>query len=200
MHPLLAQLARVAAHADAEFARGAVLHGARIQCRRGCNDCCGQLFRITEPECARISAFVNALPAPEREGLRAAAREYLARRLALLGDETWDSPMPSGARLSCPALGAQGECRIYKARPLICRKFGVPIYNPDKPQNVMACELNFRPGEPIEDEHLVGRQTNLYRAQQQLQAAWNEAGGARSETPLCVASALVDDWSTKLPD
>jgi Fe-S-cluster containining protein len=198
-HPLLAKLSSVAALADAEFARGARLHGARIQCRAGCSSCCGQLFRITEPEAVRIGRFVAQLDAATREQMRASAREYLRRRAEFLGAETWDSPLPQGAHLPCPALGAQGECRIYEARPVICRKFGVPIYNPEKPQNVMACELNFRPGEPIEDDELVERQTNLFRAQQQLQADWNAAGGARSEKPLCVASALAQDLRGLLP-
>lgn len=198
-HPLLAQLSRVASLADAEFARGAALHGARIQCRAGCSSCCSQLFRITEPEAVRISQFVNRLPPAARENMQAAAREYLGKRAALLGHETWDSPLPAGAHLPCPALGAQGDCTIYAARPVICRKFGVPIYNPDNPGRVTACELNFKPGERIEDEQLVQKQTGLYRAQQDLQAAWNAAGGPRSETPLCVASAIARDWSGRLP-
>lgn len=198
-HPLLDHLSRVSSLADAEFARGSALHGSRIQCKRGCSDCCGQLFRITEPEAARISAFVAGLPAAERDAMRAAALEYLRKRAHLLGAETWESALPPGARLPCPALGAQGECRIYEARPVICRKFGVPIFNPDRPAAVMACELNFKAGEPIEDDALVEKQTSLYRAQQDLQAAWNAAGGARSEAPLCVASALADDLRGLLP-
>lgn len=200
MYALIRQLAEVSNLADAEFSRGAAVHGSRIQCKRGCNDCCGQVFRITEPEAVRISRFVAALPEGQRREMQQAARTYLQARARLFdGPETWETLLPVGARLPCPALGAQGECRIYEARPIICRKFGVPIFNPDAPQNVMACELNFKPGEPIEDGRLVEKQTSLYRAQQALQAAWNDAGGPRSETPLCVASAIAEDWSARVP-
>lgn len=199
MHPLLHQLEEVSGIADREFARGAALHGARILCKRGCTDCCGQVFRITEPEAVRISLFVAGLPAAERESMRVAAQAYLEKRKAVFaGDETWDSPLPTGTRLPCPALGAQGECRTYEARPIICRKFGPPVYNPDR-DSVTACELNFKPGEPFEDDDLVSRQTTLYRAQQALQAAWNDSRGARSDGPLCVASALVEDLTKLLP-
>ncbi len=194
-HPLLKQLESVCATADREFARGAALHGARILCKRGCSDCCGQVFRITEPEAARISQFVAALPAPERDQLRATALDYLHKRARLFGaTKTWESPLPHGARLPCPALGPDGACRIYSARPIICRKFGVPVFNPDK-GSVMACELNFKPGDPIEDGQLVSQQTALYRAQQDLQSAWNASGAPRVDDPLCVASALAKDLS-----
>lgn len=198
-HPLLQQLEAVCAAADREFARSAGLHGPRILCKRGCSDCCGQVFRITEPEAARISQFVSMLPKAERERLGTAARAYLHRRAQLFGNtETWDSPPPTGARLPCPALTAEGACGIYEARPIICRKFGVPVFNPDK-GSVTACELNFNPGDPIEDGQLVSNQTSLYRAQQALQAAWNDAGGTRVDDPLCVASALQGDFSRLLP-
>lgn len=193
------QLESLCAAADREFARGAALHGPRILCRRGCSDCCGQVFRITEPEAARISQFVTGLDAPERDRMQAAAQAYLARRTRLFGGaETWESPLPTGTRLPCPALTADGACGIYEARPIICRKFGVPVFNPDK-GSVTACELNFKPGDPIEDSQLVSQQTSLYRAQQALQAAWNDAGGARVDDPLCVASALASDLSGLAP-
>lgn len=198
-HPLLARLEDVANQADREFARGAALHGQRILCKRGCSDCCGQVFRITEPEAARISQFAASLPSPERQRLRETADLYLARRGALFGGaETWDSPLPTGTRLPCPALTGDGACGIYEARPIICRKFGVPVFNPDN-GSVTACELNFKPGDPIDDGQLVSQQTTLFRAQQALQAAWNDAGGARVDDPLCVASALARDLSGLVP-
>ena len=55
---------------------------------------------------------------------------------------------PPGLRLACPAL-EDGACQIYENRPLMCRKYGMPLYNPQKPEQVFACELNFKPGEEI---------------------------------------------------
>ena len=66
-----------------------------------------------------------------------------------------------GRSLYCPALGAEGECTIYEARPVICRRFGMPIYDYKNPQNVHACELNFNDGDEITDELLVPNQTEI---------------------------------------
>jgi Fe-S-cluster containining protein len=199
-HPLIRNLLQVCNLADSEFARGRKVHGARILCGRGCSQCCSQVFQITEVEAARISAHVAGLPAADRATLQAAAQAYVADRARLFGGaEAWGQTAPAGAALPCPALGAEGECTIYEARPIICRKFGVPIFNPDRPERVMACELSFKPGESFADSELVSRQTALYRAQQQLQAQWNEAGGARSDAPWTIARAIIEDARNLLP-
>jgi len=38
----------VLAAIDAEFSRNRRLHGEKIHCRAGCDDCCHQFFHITE--------------------------------------------------------------------------------------------------------------------------------------------------------
>jgi Fe-S-cluster containining protein len=197
-HPLILRLQQLCAHADAEFERGRRLHGARILCAAGCSSCCSQIFQITEVEAARISQHVASLPEPERKRLQAKAAENLRKRKALFGDEKWGDTA-TGAGIPCPALTEEGACGMYEARPVMCRKFGVPIFNPDKPDRVMACELNFAPGEAIEDDQLVEKQTALYRAQQQLQAEWNEAGGGRDDKPWSIARAIVEDARHLLP-
>jgi Fe-S-cluster containining protein len=198
MSAIMQQLAELSAMADAEFERGRDLHGSRILCAAGCSSCCSQIFQITEPEAARISAHVAELAPAERERLQAAANGYLERRQALLPDEQWGDPPPA-AGIPCPALTADGSCGIYPVRPVLCRKFGVPIYNPEKPERVMACELNFAPGEAIEDPELIEQQTRLFQEQQRLQAAWNEAGGHRDAKPLNVARAIAENHADNLP-
>jgi hypothetical protein len=44
--PDYTNLTRMATAWEAEFARNQQLHGAKIQCRRGCTDCCHHLFQI----------------------------------------------------------------------------------------------------------------------------------------------------------
>jgi Fe-S-cluster containining protein len=199
-HPLMRALARLCELADAEFERGRRVHGSRILCAPGCSSCCSQVFQITEPEAARISAHVACLPAAERERMRARALEHLRQRAALFSPspETWGETARGGGP-PCPALTPDGACGIYDARPVMCRKFGVPIFNPDSPGRVMACELNFKDGEAMEDEGLIAHQTALYRAQQQLQADWNAVGGVRDDQPLCVARAMAEDCTRYLP-
>lgn len=44
--------------------------------------------------------------------------------------------------LPCPALGPEGDCRIYAHRPLVCRTFGIPLREGDRYLG-QECDLNF---------------------------------------------------------
>ena len=171
--------------------------------RRGCTHCCYQLFQITEIEAAVISRAVKQMPAAERQDLQTRAREYLPERERIVSRhgmiEAWGRLPPEGTRLACPALSDAGACRIYEHRPLICRKFGIPLYNPQKPGQVFACELNFAAGEEIVDDQLVHIQTGLYQDWKQTQEDYNRAGGRRDQRPITVARALVEDFEGYLP-
>ncbi|MCS7026508.1 MAG: YkgJ family cysteine cluster protein [Bryobacteraceae bacterium] len=188
---------------EEEFERNRRLHGERIHCRAGCSDCCHQLFQITEIEAAWISQGVKSLPEEKRSQLQARASSYLQERAKLVAvngePEAWGALPPPGTRLACPAL-EEGKCAIYEYRPLICRKFGIPLYNPDKPGRVFACELNFRPGEAIEDGQLVQIQTAIHQQWKQVQADYNEAGLRRDERPITVARALLEDFAEWIPE
>ena len=89
-----------------------------------------------------ISEHVKSLPESRRNELQQKASEYKQ------GD-------------ACPALGTEGECTIYEARPVICRRFGMPIYDYKNPENVRACELNFKDGDEITDTMLIPNQTEI---------------------------------------
>jgi len=190
----------IVASVDEEFARNRRLYGEKIQCRAGCTECCYQLFQITEIEAAHISAGIGKLEPEKRETLRARAREYNEARGKLVTEqgepESWGNLPPSGTRLGCPALD-NGVCAIYEFRPLMCHKFGMPLYNPDKPDQVFACELNFKNGEEIEDSKLIQIQTTLHRAWKELQSDYNRAGGYRDAEPLTVARAILEDFSRR---
>lgn len=153
-----------------EFDRNLEIYGDKIQCRKGCSKCCSQIFRITKLDGWMISQHVKSLPEPRRTELQQKAREYLSHNhLPLQGGEkehtkgvfaegvlnkqSHDTP--------CPALGTEGECTIYEARPVICRRFGMPIYDYKNPVNVHACELNFKDGDEITDNLLIPNQTEI---------------------------------------
>ncbi len=193
---------KVAAEWEAEFARNKRLYGEKIQCRRGCTDCCHHLFQITEVEAAYISKAVKELPPDVLQALRARARQYMEARETLLKEkqvpDAWGSLPPPGMRLPCPALEG-GACRIYAYRPLICRKYGMPLYNPQKPDHICACELNFQPGEEIEATELVQIQTEISNHWADAQAAYNARGGRRDPRPLTVARAILEDFEGYLP-
>lgn len=182
---------------EREFSRNRQRYGHRMRCGPGCSDCCNQLFQITEVEAAWVSEGMRSLPWADQEAIQARAHTYLADRESLFARhgrvESWGGLLPAGQRLPCPAL-ADGRCLIYEHRPLICRKFGMPLYNPDRPGQVFACELNFRAGDAIEDGELVQIQTGIHEQWRDLQRAYNDQGGWRDPAPITVARALLEDF------
>jgi len=196
------KLLQLASRWAEEFGRNVKLHGARIHCRRGCTDCCHHLFQITEVEAALVSVGVKKLAPEKREAMELRARQYSQDREKLLSarqaEDAWGSLPPPGSRLACPAL-EDGECQIYDHRPLICRKYGIPLYNPQKPDRVFACELNFQPGEEIDDPPLVQIHTGLYQQALEVQAEFNRQGGRRDSKPISVARAILEDFDDYLP-
>jgi hypothetical protein len=117
------------ARVDAFFRRAAEVHGESITCHAGCDDCCRRRFSVTALEAEALREALALLSAEERR--------TLAER-ALHGD-------PS----VCPALGPDGRCALYAARPLICRTHGLPIRYPAPPGAralpvVDACPRNFQ--------------------------------------------------------
>ncbi len=189
-----------------EFARNCKRHRrllqSRMQCRRGCTDCCHHIFHLTEVEAAQVSRDVKSLPPETRQKLVENARAYLPKRDEVMRRhgfiQAWGNLPRPETRLACPAL-VGGACTIYDHRPLICRKFGMPIYHPEQPARIFACELNFRPGEAFEDPHLVRIQTGLAEAWTGLQSDYDRDGGKRDELPISVAHAILKDYEGHLP-
>jgi uncharacterized protein len=99
-------------------------HGQRLQCAKGCAGCCVDDLSVFAVEAARI----------QRQ-----AAEVLTQ-----------APGPAGA---CAFLDAEGACRIYPARPYVCRTQGLPLrWIDEAPDGQFVerrdiCELN-EPGEP----------------------------------------------------
>lgn len=158
-----------------EFERNLELYGDKIQCRKGCSKCCSQIFRITLLDGWIITEHVKSLPPEERKRLVEKAKEYLAT------DHPVSSRHPSltkeGSGLACPALGQEGECTIYEARPVICRRFGMPIYDYKNPEKVYACDLNFKDGDEINDPLLIPNQTEIGKK-------WDKAKEEFADHPL----------------
>ena len=185
-----------------EFRRNRRLHGDKIHCKRGCTDCCHQVFSITEVEAVEISRGLRSLDPQLRSQLADNARAYLLRRAEILKQHgfirAWgDLPKPE-TRLACPAL-INEACAVYDHRPIHCRKIGMPLYHPEQPGRIFACELNFRPGESYQDPQLVPIQSAMAEDWVQLQAEFDAQGGQREQEPICVADALLKDYEVYLP-
>ncbi|HEY0142803.1 MAG TPA: YkgJ family cysteine cluster protein [Thermoanaerobaculia bacterium] len=84
---------------DARAGELAQWHAQRLQCRRGCFDCCVDDITVFEIEADKI---------------RAGAAELLSSAV----------PHEKGR---CAFLGSEGECRIYELRPYVCRTQGLPL-------------------------------------------------------------------------
>jgi hypothetical protein len=93
------ELAALHARVDAEAARVADHDRGRLQCRRGCHDCCVDGLSVFEVEARRIRRAHPRLLASGR-------------------------PHPPGA---CAFLADDGACRIYGERPYVCRTQGLPL-------------------------------------------------------------------------
>ena len=111
---------------DGDVAPVVARYRAHIQCRPGCGECCSQSFAVSEIEGALL-----------RAGLAAAAPAVRAAIVARAQAHAPGQP--------CPALDpASQQCALYEHRPRICRKYGIPLWNPERPHELETCRLNFR--------------------------------------------------------
>lgn len=123
-------------------------HAERIRCGRGCAGCCVDELSVVWPEAERIR---RRYPALLREAV----------------------PHPPGA---CAFLDPEGACRVYEARPYVCRTQGLPLrWVGADGERRDICELNEDAAEPIEDLRASTCWT-LGPFEQRL-AAWGEASG-----------------------
>lgn len=99
----------------------------QVNCGPGCSDCCHQTFRVSAIEGAYLREGLASIAADARRDILQRARGYEPDR-----------------REPCPVLGADGRCRLYEHRPRICRKYGIPLWHPDRPHEVRCCPLNFQ--------------------------------------------------------
>lgn len=125
----MSRLAELHAKVDGFFTRVEQRHGDDMQCATGCSDCCHVRLTITEVEAAAIEELVDSWP----EARRAA--------LAEIGPDD-----------HCAALDASGRCKIYEARPIVCRSHGAPIrMRRDSLPVIESCFRNFTHTEPAPD-------------------------------------------------
>jgi uncharacterized protein len=90
----------------------------------------------------------------------------------------------------CAALDAAGRCRIYAARPLVCRSHGVPIRLRGALPVVQACHRNFRQTTP--DPDCVLDQATLSATLYAVDAAEAAAAGGDPGQRVDLAALLAD--------
>jgi len=130
---------------------------------------------------------MRSLPLDAAEVLRAKAQNYLEVMDKVISDEEF-SERP---KIACPALGEEGECTIYQARPVICRRFGMPMYDYKKPEKIHACELNFKQGEEITDDELIPNQTAIGMKWDELKEEFNSVQNSNGKNFTTIAEAIL---------
>ena len=196
------------AKVDQEFNRVRDIFTDRMQCRRGCSSCCSQLFSISAIEAAYISKAVKELAPESRKLMRRKALAYLEELTGAPVDQTQSIESHSSVvdealdrlvgrrHMPCPAL-KDDDCTIYSHRPIIARKFGIPLWNPKKPDVLQACELNFKEGEVIDGDGLVEPQIKLEYQWLEFKSRTHQQLGLPQLTAT-VASAIVFDYEELL--
>lgn len=163
----MTRIQELAGKVDGFFARVAARHGADMQCSTGCSDCCHVRLTITAVEAAAIRAHVTTWAAEQRRNLA-----------------------DTGPAHHCAALDAAGRCKIYPARPLVCRSHGVPIRLRGQLPMVQACHRNFRRTEP--DPDCVLDQATLSATLLAVDAAESGSRGGVPGERVDLAGLLAD--------
>ncbi|MDY0269642.1 YkgJ family cysteine cluster protein [Trichloromonas sp.] len=129
---LVARVDELCARIEADFRE-------QIVCRLGCDGCCRHLSLFPVEAAALAAALAEApavLAAEIRDRARAAAE---------------DGP--------CPLL-KDGACRLYEARPLICRTHGLPLLGRrDGERFIDYCPLNFQGMESLPASAVINMET-----------------------------------------
>jgi len=195
----------IASLTEKEFDRNFNLYPGQMQCRKGCFLCCSQMFRITLIDAAVVSRAVKRLDSETRKKMQEKAELYLKRREEMIQEKARrmdldcesDEISTIGLRLPCPALDENGACGIYESRPIVCRKFGMPIYDPKKPDELQTCELNFREVKEMDADQLIENQMKIYNHWMELKTEVNETLNPERRAAT-VAEAILFDYEEML--
>ena len=195
---------------EQEFNRVRDIYIDRMQCRKGCSSCCSQLFAISAVEAAYISHAVKELDDDTRVAMRQRARDYLAELTGAAIDEAQNledhgrligsylERLVGRRHIPCPAL-KDDACTVYSNRPVMARKWGIPLWNPNNPRVLQACELNFKKGEVIEADGLVEPQIELEYRWLSFKVAVHEELDL-PDIVATVASAILFDYEALLEE
>jgi hypothetical protein len=171
---------------DAWAADSRARHGERMECRRGCDDCCRRHLTLFPVEAEALGRAAAALPA--------AGREALAEHLAAWDERYADDPEEA----PCPLL-REGACLLYEARPVLCRTHGFPLLtrpsgDPDSGEegSLGWCFRNFRdaPDRPVDPRGVLDMD-RINRALGAVQALHERSGGPEGSARVPIRRALA---------
>jgi len=146
--------------------RAGALRPGELSCRKGCFGCCVGLFALPVPEALAVRDAWRSLPEAEKAEIARRAERAVAQSGSLFpgdaeaglldpgrDDAAEDRYFESVADVVCPLLELpSGRCRVYDARPVTCRTYGLPV-KAGGALSEPACPLNFvgaPPGRSVE--------------------------------------------------
>jgi Fe-S-cluster containining protein len=151
---------------DAFFRAATEAQPAAFSCAPGCDACCRVDLAVFPVEAARVRAAFQALTAQARRDAAARAR----------------------AGKHCAMLDGAGRCRVYGARPAICRSHGLAILVDGR---LDACPKNYRDEAPRRP-HVLDIET-LNEAIVRVDAAF----GGRGERVRLADIAVEEDGEAR---
>ena len=151
---------------------------ADVPCTKGCRECCIGLFDVSLADRDLLrEGLAQSQPAARRDmESRAAALVARLRELRPNLGDTLDGMSPGeidslcddAGDVECPALGREGECRLYAHRPLTCRMSGVPVVdlsgNAVFPEGCARCTLKPQDTPRLDCESLSKRERRILKS------------------------------------
>jgi len=143
---------------DTWFRAVRVKYGERMQCRKGCAQCCYGLFDVSVPDAFRVAEGYHRLAPSLRNNVLHRSTLFhsqLIKAVPELKNSFFLNQSPKGDidRLSdrfdavrCPFLDSDDDCLIYESRPLACVLEGIPMVDACNGLFDDWCRLNFTSG------------------------------------------------------
>ena len=208
MNDLLDNYGALLREVDVWFQRCLDQHPDLIACRNGCSECCRGLFDITLLDALYLKRGFDALPEPQQNGIVRAALLRLEQLSQLnpvfvepwllnaIPEDDWDALMPEEDETPCLLLSEDGECLVYRHRPMTCRLNGIPMIDVSGEELFDEwCTLNFTGEDPRRCADLRFEFTELFSRELLLfqKLIHHLTGTIRSEVDLFIPAAVVLD-------
>jgi Fe-S-cluster containining protein len=156
------------------------MEGTPAACRAGCSWCCWMIPDLRSGEVDLLLTAIAQLAEEERAEIK--AKVHVAAT-AIVDAGSSEAAYP----LRCPLLGDDGRCRVYTARPAVCRAFAST--------DATACERLYRGGDEQSEIPMTVRSAC---AQVAYVAVNNTFGDNRAKaTPLPIALERALDMGAK---
>ncbi len=161
---------------DSWFDAQMQMEGAPAACRAGCSWCCWMIPDLRNGEADLLLTAINQLPEDERAEIEAKVK---VAATAIVDAGSSEAAYP----LRCPLLGDDGRCRVYAARPAVCRAFAST--------DATACERLYRGGDEASEVPMTVRSACAQVANVAVNNRFGDSRLKATPLPIALAKALA---------